>query len=105
VWCDEAIVHEPIEPARLSLRWLLQRALSGGQCFARHALNGRYGSMSMPKRIAFFGRALLQVCAAAGMALASWPAGRHHAARWLTTVSANLGKLSVLCGWRYREYA
>src|SRR3984957_18482577 len=31
VWFDEAIVWEPIEARRLSLRWLLLRALSGGQ--------------------------------------------------------------------------
>jgi succinoglycan biosynthesis protein ExoM len=37
--------------------------------------------------------------------LTSLPAGRHRAARWLITASANLGKLSVFWGWRYRAYA
>jgi succinoglycan biosynthesis protein ExoM len=105
VWCDEAIVREPVEPSRLSLRWLLRRALSGGQDFARHSLAGRYGSMSTAKRVRFFLRALAQAMAAAGLALVVWPLGRHHAARWLTTLSANVGKLSVFWGWRYREYA
>ena len=105
VWCDEAIVHEPVEPARLSLRWLLRRALSGGQDFARHALAGRYGNMSTAARVRFFARALAQALAAAGLALVIWPIGRHHAARWLTTLCANIGKLSVFWGWRYREYA
>lgn len=105
VWCDEAIVREPVEPARLSLRWLLRRALSGGQDFARHALAGRYGAMSTVARVRFFLRALVQALVAAGLALVVWPVGRHHAARWLTTLSANVGKLSVFCGWRYREYA
>lgn len=105
VWCDEAIVHEPVEPSRLSLRWLLRRALSGGQDFARHALAGRYGAMSTMKRARFFFRALIQALAAAALALLVWPLGRHHAARWLTTLSANIGKLSVFWGWRYREYA
>lgn len=105
VWCDEAMVHEPVEPKRLSLRWLLRRALSGGQDFARHSLAGRYGNMSTAARLRFFARALVQALAAAGLALITWPAGRHHAARWLTTLSANIGKLSVFWGWRYREYA
>jgi len=105
VWCDEAIVREPVEPARLSLRWLLRRALSGGQDFARHSLAGRYGAMSTAARAGFFCRALVQALAAAGLALITWPLGRHHAARWLTTLSANIGKLSVFWGWRYREYA
>jgi succinoglycan biosynthesis protein ExoM len=105
VWCDEAIVNEPVEPARLSLQWLMARALRGGQDFARHALVGRYGEMTVLQRVTFFGVALGQALAATGLALVIWPLGRHHAARWLTTVSANIGKLSVLWGWRYREYA
>ena len=105
VWCDEAIVREPVEASRLSLRWLLRRALSGGQDFARHSLAGRYGAMSTAKRVRFFLRALAQALAAAALALVVWPLGRHHAARWLTTLSANVGKLSVFWGWRYREYA
>ncbi len=105
VWCDEAIVQEPVEPSRLSLHWLLRRALSGGQDFARHSLAGRYGTMSTAKRVRFFLRALVQALAAAALTLVVWPLGRHHAARWLTTLSANVGKLSVFWGWRYREYA
>jgi succinoglycan biosynthesis protein ExoM len=105
IWCDEAVVHEPVESGRLSLRWLLRRALSGGQDFARHALAGRYGAMSTPARLQFFARALAQALIAAGLALMTWPFGRHHGARWLTTLAANVGKLSALWGWRYREYA
>jgi succinoglycan biosynthesis protein ExoM len=105
VWCDEAIVWEPIEGRRLSLRWLLMRALSGGQEFARQTVNGKYGPIGWSGRARFFCRALLQLLAAAALALLSWPGGRHCAARWLITASANLGKLSVFWGWRYRAYA
>lgn len=105
IWCDEAIVWEPIEPRRLSLHWLLMRALSGGQEFARQTVNGKYGPISWIGRGAFFCRALLQLLLAAGLALLSWPGGRHRAARWLITAYANLGKLSVFWGWRYRAYA
>jgi succinoglycan biosynthesis protein ExoM len=105
IWCDEAIVWEPIEATRLSLRWLLMRALSGGQEFARQTVNGKYRPISWIGRAAFFCRALLQLLVAAGLVLLSWPAGRHRAVRWLITASANLGKLSVFWGWRYRAYA
>jgi succinoglycan biosynthesis protein ExoM len=105
VWCDEAIVNEPVEPARLSLQWLMARALRGGQDFARHTLVGRYGEMSELQRVNFFATALCQAVAASALAVVVLPLGRHHAARWLTTASANIGKLSVLWGWRYREYA
>jgi succinoglycan biosynthesis protein ExoM len=105
VWCDEAIVLEPIEPKRLSLRWLMQRALSGGQEFARKSVSGRYGPISLFGRAKLFIRALAQMLLGAGLALVSLPAGRHVAARWLIAACANFGKVSVFWGWRYREYA
>ncbi len=104
VWCDEAIVHEPVDAVRLSLRWLLLRALRGGQDFARHRLAGRFGHLTSSGRVRFFLHALLQTAVAAGLALLSWPRGRHHAVYWLLKVSANLGKMSVFLGWHYREY-
>lgn len=104
VWCDEAMVKEPVEAARLSLRWLLLRALRGGQDFARHSLAGRYGALGTAGRTRFVLRAALQALAATTLALLSCPLGRHRAVRWLLKASANLGKLSVFFGWHYREY-
>lgn len=105
VWCDEAIVTEPVEPSRLSLRWLLMRALGGGQEFARKTLTGAYGPVT-PQRTA---RLLLQSTAQLGIAsvltLLTLPLGRHRSAHWLTRVWANYGKLSAWWGSRYREYA
>jgi succinoglycan biosynthesis protein ExoM len=105
VWCDEAIVTEPVESARLSLRWLLRRSLRGGQDFARHTISGRYGAVTPRVRLTLLARATMQTLAAAALALLMLPLGRHHAANWLTKASANLGKLSIFCGWHYREYA
>jgi len=104
VWCDEAVVHEPVEAARLTLRWLLLRALRGGQDFARHRLAGRLGVSTAASRLSLFLRALLQTALAAVLALLSWPVGRHRAAYWLLKASANLGKMSIFLGWHYREY-
>jgi len=105
IWCDEAIVWEPIEKKRLSLRWLLQRALSGGQHFARLAIQGRHGRVNFAQRALMLLRWLAQLLMALVLAAACWPAGRHRAAAWLIKASANLGKLSVFLGWRYGEYA
>jgi succinoglycan biosynthesis protein ExoM len=104
VWCDEAVVHEPVEASRLSLRWLLLRALRGGQDFARHRLTGSFGHLTSAGRVRLFLRALLQSAVAAGLALLSWPRGRHRAVYWLLKASANLGKMSIFLGWHYREY-
>ena len=104
VWCDEAIVLEPVEVSRLSLRWLLLRALRGGQDHARHQLTGRFGPLTPAGRMRFFARALLQAAAAALLALLTWPGGRHRAVHWLMKSAANLGKMSIFVGWQYREY-
>lgn len=105
IWCDEAIVWEPVEAKRLSLRWLLQRALSGGQHFARLSLGGRFGAVHGLARLRLTLQWLVQLIIASVLAVISWPAGRHRAANWLIKASANLGKLTVLFGWRYGEYA
>jgi succinoglycan biosynthesis protein ExoM len=104
VWCDEALVHEPIETSRLNLKWLLRRSLRGGQDFARHSLSGRYGQRTAGRSRLFL-RALVQLMAAAAIAIVVLPLGRHHSAHWLTRASANIGKLSIFLGWHYREYA
>jgi succinoglycan biosynthesis protein ExoM len=105
IWCDEAIVTEPIEAKRLALKWILMRALSGGQEFARNTLDGTYGKATAFKRIQLFGRALLQLISALGLAVVTLPLGRHRAAQWLMRAWANLGKLSVFWGWKYQAYA
>jgi succinoglycan biosynthesis protein ExoM len=105
IWSDDAVVYEPVERVRLSLHWLLKRALSGGQEFARKTLRGAYGRVGFLARARLFVQALLQAIVAAGLALLCWPLGRHVAASWLIKVSANIGKLSAFWGWHYHEYA
>jgi len=105
VWCDEAIVTEPVEASRLSLHWLLQRALGGGQEFARKTLTGFYGPVSSTGRLAFFGRVFVQLLVSGVLTLLTLPLGRHRAAQWLIRGAANFGKLTTLWGWRYAEYA
>jgi succinoglycan biosynthesis protein ExoM len=109
VWCDEAVVHEPIVASRLSLRWLLRRALRGGQDFARHFLTGRYGeSNKRPNkfaRINFIARAGAQSTIALALTVVCLPMGRHAAAFWLLKAAANIGKITLFFGAHYQEYA
>jgi succinoglycan biosynthesis protein ExoM len=105
VWCDDAIVTEHVEASRISLRWLLRRALRGGQDFSRHTFAGRYGLQTSAKQFRFVARAAAQLTLAALLALVTWPFGKHRAAGWLLKAAANAGKLTVLGGWHYREYA
>ncbi len=105
VWCDEAEVTEPVEAARMSLRWLLRRSFRGGQCFARHTFAGRYGRLTVTDRLRFVLRAIAQLILSAFLALVTCPFGRHRAAGWLLKTAANTGKLTLLGGWQLREYA
>jgi succinoglycan biosynthesis protein ExoM len=105
VWCDEAVVHEPVEASRLSLRWLLLRALRGGQDFARHRLNGRFGAINTVGRASLLLVALGQSALAVMLAVLCSPGGRHRSAYWLLKASANLGKVSMLLGWHYHAYS
>jgi succinoglycan biosynthesis protein ExoM len=105
VWCDEAEVTEPVEAARMSLRWLLRRSFRGGQSFARHTFAGRYGRLTVADRLRFVLRAVAQMTLSAVLALVTWPFGRHRSAGWLLKTAANTGKLTLLGGWHYREYA
>lgn len=105
VWSEDAPVFEPIEAKRLSLPWLLQRALGGGQGYARAVLAGHYRPISALGRALFYARALVQMLLAAALAALTWPFGRHHAAAWLIKAYANLGKLSTLWGGTHHEYA
>lgn len=105
IWCDGAGVSEPIESQRLSLRWLMKRAMCGGQEFGRQTLRGAYGEIGWLGKAWFGARALLQFLVACVLAVINLPAGRHRAAAWLVKGAANAGKLTALWGARYPAYA
>lgn len=106
VWSEEAAVTEPVADARMQVDWILKRAMRGGQDFARHFRAGKLGGRPGALRsLLFYARAGAQAALSAGLALLTLPFGRHHAVYWLARCSANVGKLSVLGGWHYREYA
>lgn len=45
VWCDEALVHEPVDENRTTLKWLIRRAYQGGSNQARVEM-----TLSAPRR-------------------------------------------------------
>jgi len=105
IWSEKAPVFEPIEPVRLSFRWLLLRALSGGQAFARYTVAGGFRPIGWAGCIAFYVRAFVQMILSFAMAAVTGLFGRHRSAAWLIKASANFGKLSSLYGWQFRQYA
>lgn len=105
VWSDEAVVWEPVDPRRLSLRWLLLRSYSGGQAYGFIRLAGTLGEVRPSARAilpVIWSAQLLVALLLAGISL---PFGRHRSAAWLIKVWANAGKLTALGGHRYSAYA
>ncbi len=104
VWSEEAAVDEWVDANRVSLRWLLLRALRGGQDYAHHQLAGRYGPMTLADKAQFVADAAAKAAAAAVIAVPASVGGRHHGVAWLQKLAANVGKLSAFAGMHYREY-
>jgi succinoglycan biosynthesis protein ExoM len=105
VWCDEAAVWEPVEPKRLSLKWLLMRGYSGGQAFGWIRTSGVLGTSNWQVRMLLFFQWTIQMLAALLLGAALWPFVRHRAVGWLIKAWANAGKLTALGGRRYSAYA
>lgn len=106
VWCEEAAIQEPVEPARLEPRWILLRAMRGGQNYARLWRLGRFGAVVGSAAVmVFMLRAAAQAVIALSLALLLLPSGRHRSMHWLVKAAANGGKLTTLTPWRYEEYA
>jgi succinoglycan biosynthesis protein ExoM len=105
IWCDEAVVWEPVEPKRLSLRWLLLRGFSGGQAFGLIRISGTLGNLKLPALAVLTVRWTIQLLVSLVLAAVIWPFGRHLSVAWLIKAWANAGKLTALVGRRYRAYA
>jgi succinoglycan biosynthesis protein ExoM len=104
VWTESAPVYELVEPKRLSLRYLVLRAFSGGQGSARYTVTGGFRDIGRAGHAFFFVQAGVKLLIASAMSVLSLPLGRHHAAGWLIRASANFGKLTVLWGGSYHAY-
>ena len=105
VSCDEAVATEPVAAARLRLRWILLRSLRGGQDFATHTLDGRFGPLRPWSKPMFYLGAAAKLLVSLLLSVLSLPFGRHRAAHGLQLAASNAGKLSTLLRWRYQEYA
>jgi succinoglycan biosynthesis protein ExoM len=100
-WCDEAIVHELVPPARHRLGWLTQRAFRGGVGHTRLQRRGAPGaacSRGLP-------RALLALGALLPLLPVSMLGGRATAARVWLRICVQLGHLWAFAGLSYEEYA
>ena len=105
VWCDEAPVHEVVPVDRANMRWLLRRSFRVGQTWIRAEL------LRMPRRQACLNgarlgmKALAQLFACALLVVLCAPFSRIRAFAWARTGAMQLGKLTGMTRFQYREYA
>ena len=98
LWCDTAVVHEPISADKFKLRYLARRAFRSGQARACMTLAG-YGVLQ--KMRWGVGRTSTLAAALLGAAV-SWPMGRSFGVWSLQQVCSSLGQLSVLADQRFK---
>ena len=91
VWCDEAVVHETVPPARMTRAWLLKRAYNGGRTFARvRAIRGGWRSLVLD-----CAWGLMNLLMYAVPALAARAVGLPRALAFERKVAGGLGKLAA----------
>ena len=95
-----AIVYERILAERLTLTWLLARAFRGGQGYAAKWTEGKRAIEKVAHHLYRSALCLIAMV----FAVATLPLGRHRAVWWLRKLFSNLGQLSVIFPYRYREY-
>jgi succinoglycan biosynthesis protein ExoM len=100
IWCDEAEVFEHVGNERLTIRYLLGRALRGGQQFAVI----KFARSSFFMRCAWFGYRLLLAGIALTGALCSFPLGRRRWVWCMQKFCSNVGQLLVVTRYRYEQY-
>ena len=99
VWCDEAEVHEHVQPHRVRIGWLVRRAFAGGHSYAR-IFDKQQGSWWHASR------ALKYACVSAGFLLlvpASAFAGMGGIARTLCRSARHWGRSIGLWGLAARS--
>ncbi len=99
-WAANAKVYEEVEKGRVNARWLLLRALRGGQGYADRKLEGKG---FIYKTIHFLYRLLLSFFSQI-IALFVFPAGYHFFIWWERKAFSNFGQFSVLFKYRYKAY-
>jgi succinoglycan biosynthesis protein ExoM len=101
VWCEEAMVFEPVAPERLTLRWMWRRGFRGGQTFRRIVVS-KYPAYRKP--LWFMVKCTQIVIVALALPLLRMTSYRIYVALSVRMAGA-LGQLShYFSGKNYEEY-
>ncbi len=100
VWCQEAGLTESVPEERMTVRWLLRRAVRTGQMYTE-ILNRPEGGLRFA---GWFATRVVAVPAAAVLAVAAFPISRSIAMYFAIKCASNIGQLSWLGSHRLLDY-
>ncbi len=100
VWCDEAIVFETVISRRLTANWLIKRSFRGGQTYARIY----FADMNAFESTVWFIKRILYVSVCIFFVSISWVGGKPLIVKSFQKLSSNIGQLSILSKYMYKEY-
>lgn len=100
VWCQEARLTEAVPEERMTVRWLLRRAIRTGQTYAE-ILNRPEGGLRF---VGWIILKLVAVLITGGLAVAAFPISRSKAMHFAIKCTSNVGQLSWIASYRLLEY-
>lgn len=105
VWCDEAPVHEVVPVERANMRWLLERSFRIGQTWIRAELVRMSRGKALRHGAKLGLKAFVQLLVSAVLVVAFAPFSRIKSFAWARIAAAQLGKLTGMSRFQFREYA
>jgi len=101
VWADEAVVDERVPKTRLTWRWVLRRAYSGGNSFARCELDVRPGRGVPLRRVL---KGVARIAQGIGLLIVAPAYGFFGLIDASARVCLGLGMISGVLGYRSERY-
>ena len=104
VWCHEAGVTEDVDPNRVSVDWLLQRAARGGRDFALLIWRGHIPPLFGMRRVGLVIDTVAKGSVALLLSLLTLPAPQHVRVHAWRKLWAQWGRFRAFTGARFEEY-
>lgn len=98
--CREAVVYEHIGANRGNIRYILKRAMRGGNTFARRSIEA---ADNISTRIYLFIKSLINICTCILIITIIFPITKYRI-KWMIKFAANIGKTLSIIGWNYEGY-
>ena len=104
VWCEDAGVTEDVDPNRVNVSWLLQRAARGGRDYALLVWRGHIPPLYGMRRAGLVIDTVVKGTAALLLCVVTLPAPKHLRVNAWRKLWAHWGRIRAFTGARFEEY-